>query len=77
MLTDPRLGRVRASYDEDQRWLVLRRGGLRVIANLAAGIRRVPLDRPVLSVLAVSGPGVAAGPGSVTMPPSTLAVAGT
>ncbi len=56
---------------------MLRRGGLRVIANLAAGIRRVPLDRPVLSVLATLGPGVAAGPGSVTMPPSTLAVAET
>ncbi len=76
-LTDPRLGRVRASYDEDRRWLVLRRGGLRVIANLAAQTRRVPLDRPVLSVLAASGPGVAAGPDSITMPPSTLAVAET
>jgi maltooligosyltrehalose trehalohydrolase len=76
-LTDPRLGRVRASYDEDQRWLVLRRGGLRVIANLSAEIRQVPVDRPVLSVLAASGPGVTAGPDSVTMPPSILAVAET
>jgi maltooligosyltrehalose trehalohydrolase len=76
-LTDPRLGRVRASYDEDQRWLVLRRGGLRVIANLAAGTRRVPLDQPLVRVLAASGPGVMAGPDSVTMPPSTLAVAET
>ena len=76
-LTDPRLGRVRARYDEDQRWLVLRRGGLRVVTNLAAQTRRVPLDRPVLSVLAASGPGVAAGRDGITMPPGTLAVAET
>jgi len=76
-LTDPRLGRVRVTYDEAQRWLVLRRGGLRVVTNLARQARWVPLDRPVLSLLAASGPGVAAGQGGVTMPPGTLAVAET
>jgi maltooligosyltrehalose trehalohydrolase len=73
-LTDPRLSRVQAACDEDQRWLVLRRGRLRVVASLASGTQRVPLDRPAAGVLAVSGPGVTAGPDAVIMPPASLAV---
>ena len=33
-LTDPRLDRVQADYDEAGRWLVVRRGRLRIAANL-------------------------------------------
>ena len=44
-LTDPRLDRMRADYDEAQRWLVLHRGRLRIAASLgeaapAAAARR-------------------------------------
>ncbi len=46
-LTDPRLGRVHVDYDEMERWLVVRRGRLRVVANLGPRGQRVPLDRRV------------------------------
>jgi maltooligosyltrehalose trehalohydrolase len=73
-LTDPRLGRVQVDYDEMERWLVVRRGRLRVVANLGPGSQRVPLDRPAAAVLAASGPGVAIGQDAVTMPATTIAV---
>jgi maltooligosyltrehalose trehalohydrolase len=42
-LTDPRLDRVRAEFDEAGRWLVVSRGRLRVAVNLAATAQRLPL----------------------------------
>ena len=64
-LTDPRLDRFRVTYDEDERWLVMHRGDLRVVANLGTAPRRVTLDRDVADVLLssadtwVEGPDVA------------------
>ncbi|AOS64360.1 malto-oligosyltrehalose trehalohydrolase [Actinoalloteichus hymeniacidonis] len=46
-LTDPRLDRFGVDFDEQQRWLVLRRGTLRLVCNLADRPRRIPLDLPV------------------------------
>jgi maltooligosyltrehalose trehalohydrolase len=43
-LTDSDLTRVRVDVDESRRWLVMHRGGLRVIANLADESRTVPVD---------------------------------
>jgi maltooligosyltrehalose trehalohydrolase len=43
-LTDADLTRVRVDIDEQQRWLVMHRGGLRVIANFADAPRTVPVD---------------------------------
>ena len=43
-LSDADLTRVRVDVDEEQRWLVMHRGGLRVVANLSAERRTVPLD---------------------------------
>jgi maltooligosyltrehalose trehalohydrolase len=76
-LTDPRLPRVRADYDEMARWLVVRRGRIRVVANLGPETVRVPLDRPATSLLLASCPGVEMRPDAVTMPATTLAVFGT
>src|SRR5581483_120195 len=73
-LTDPRLGRVGVEFDEAARWLVIRRGRLRIVANLAGEARLVPLDRPPAAVLAASGDGVAAGDGAVTVPATTFTV---
>jgi maltooligosyltrehalose trehalohydrolase len=64
-LTDPRLDRFEVTYDEDERWLVLHRGDLRVVANLGTAPRRVTLDRDIADVLLssadtwVEGPDVA------------------
>ena len=38
-LTDPRLDRVQADFDEAARWLLVRRGRLRIAANLGTAGR--------------------------------------
>ena len=43
-LTDADLRHVRVDIDEDERWLVMHRGALRVIANLSAHERTVAVD---------------------------------
>jgi malto-oligosyltrehalose trehalohydrolase len=73
-LTDPRLDRVRANYDEDGRWLVVRRGQLRIVANLGPSAQRLPLAGRGAAVLTASCPGVTLDGGAVMMPPSSFAV---
>jgi maltooligosyltrehalose trehalohydrolase len=50
-LADPRLGRVEVDYDEQARWLVVHRGTLRVVCNLADSERTVPIRGDVAAVL--------------------------
>jgi maltooligosyltrehalose trehalohydrolase len=73
-LTDPRLDRVTADFDEDARWILVRRGRLRIIANLGAGTVRLPLGEPGVSVLAASSPGVVITRDTVEMPSAAFAV---
>jgi maltooligosyltrehalose trehalohydrolase len=73
-LTDPRLDRVHADFDEDARWLLVRRGRLRIAANLGPSAARLPLGQPGTGVLAASSPGVAIQQDTVTMPPAAFAV---
>ena len=56
-LTDPRLDAVRVEYDEDDRWLVVHRGTLRIVANLGGEEAAVPLG-----ACGIAGPG-----GAVTL----------
>jgi maltooligosyltrehalose trehalohydrolase len=72
-LADPRLDRGGVDYDEDARWLAVRRGRLRVAATLA-GPARVPLGAPGTGVLAASAPGVTLSGSAAELPPATLAV---
>ncbi|HEX8304739.1 MAG TPA: malto-oligosyltrehalose trehalohydrolase [Jatrophihabitans sp.] len=51
-LADPWLNTVQVDFDEDQGWLVVRRGELRVVANLAGEQRSVPVPGAVEIVLA-------------------------
>jgi maltooligosyltrehalose trehalohydrolase len=53
-LTDPRLDRVAVSHDEAAQWLVLHRGSLRVVINLAGTAQDVPVDGAVRAVLLTS-----------------------
>ncbi|MBA3743610.1 malto-oligosyltrehalose trehalohydrolase [Sporichthya sp.] len=53
-LTDPRLDAVRVEFDADAQWVVMHRGGLRVVANLAVAAQPVPLDSPATGVLLAS-----------------------
>jgi maltooligosyltrehalose trehalohydrolase len=73
-LTDPRLDRVRASYDEDERWIVVHRGGLRIAASLGPVPRRLPLAGRGTAILAASCPGVTLDGDTVAMPPACFAV---
>jgi len=63
-LADPRLDSVQVRYDESARWVVVERGGLRVVCNLAGTVRCVPLDRPVTDVLLASADLPGAGNGA-------------
>ncbi|MGZ4434799.1 MAG: DUF3459 domain-containing protein, partial [Trebonia sp.] len=73
-LTDPRLDRMHVDYDEDERWLVLRRGRLRIAANLGNGNPRLPLGRPGVGLLTASSPGVTIDRDTVIMPATAFAV---
>jgi maltooligosyltrehalose trehalohydrolase len=73
-LTDPRLDRVRADHDDQDRWLVVHRGRLRIAANLGQSPQRLPLGGPGSGVLAASSPAVALDGDTVAMPPATFAV---
>ena len=73
-LTDPRLDRVVAGFDEDARWLLVRRGRLRIATNLGTSAARLQLGQCGTAVLAASHPGVAIERDTVTMPPASFAV---
>ena len=65
----------RSAYDEDARWLVVHRGPLRVVCNLADETRVVPLDRPLESVLLASCDTGSVQPGAaVELPAESVAV---
>jgi malto-oligosyltrehalose trehalohydrolase len=73
-LTDPRLDRVSADFDEDARWIMVRRGGLRIAANLGPEAVTLALGQPGTGVLAASSPAVAITRDTVTIPPAAFAV---
>ncbi len=73
-LTDPRLDRVRVDYDVTRRWLVARRGRLRIAANLGDGASRLPLAGRGAGLLAASTAGVAMDSDAVVMPKASFAV---
>jgi maltooligosyltrehalose trehalohydrolase len=54
-LTDPRLDRVAVDYDEDARWLVVHRGGLRIACNVSDTAQAVPLRSEAGTVVLSSG----------------------
>jgi maltooligosyltrehalose trehalohydrolase len=76
-LLDADLARMAVSWDDDERWLVVHRGPLRVVANLSAEQRAVELDRRAGEVLFATADGVAADGATVTVPGETAAVVAT
>ena len=62
-LTDPHLDAVRVAYDADAQWVVMHRGPLRVVANLADSPQSVPLDSAATGVLLASETAEARGTG--------------
>jgi maltooligosyltrehalose trehalohydrolase len=74
-LTDPRLDRVAVEFDEAARWLVIRRGAVRVACNLAPAAQDVPLGSAAGELLFASAPDQGALSGaSVRLAPESVAV---
>jgi maltooligosyltrehalose trehalohydrolase len=73
-LSDPDLAGVHVGYDETDRWLVMRRDGLRVIANLSERTQRLATGAAQGLVLAASKGGVSVAGGNCSMPPVSLTV---
>ncbi|MGA8114616.1 MAG: malto-oligosyltrehalose trehalohydrolase [Actinocatenispora sp.] len=71
-LTDPRLDRVRVEHGDD--WLRVHRGRYRVVVNLAAERRTVPLDAAPVDVPLASDQGFVFARGEITLPPESVAV---
>jgi maltooligosyltrehalose trehalohydrolase len=73
-LTDPRLDRVAVAYDQATRWVVVTRGGLRVVANLAADRQSIPLDGTPKAMLLASTPGFIYRDGEIELDGESVAV---
>ncbi|SDP35283.1 maltooligosyl trehalose hydrolase [Nakamurella panacisegetis] len=71
-LTDPRLGRVLTRHDDDERWLVVERGGLRMVFNFADVSRSVPVG--AARVLLATKSGVVLDAGQVFLPARTAVI---
>lgn len=76
-LTDGRLEGVHTRYDEQACWLLVERGPITVVCNLAGEVRRVPLGegRPK-EVLLGSEAGVQVESSGVALPPDSVALLG-
>ena len=73
-LTDPRLDRIEASWDETGRWLMISRGRLRIAANLGPVQQQLPAGVAGGAIVAASAEGIAVDGDTVRMPPSSFAV---
>jgi maltooligosyltrehalose trehalohydrolase len=73
-LADPRLDLVQVQYDASARWVVVERGGLRVVCNLAGAEQSVPLGLPATDVVLASAEVSVSVGGEVTLPGESVAV---
>jgi maltooligosyltrehalose trehalohydrolase len=73
-LTDPDLTAVAVSWDDADRWLVVHRGSLRVVANLSGEPREIDLDAAAREVLFSSGELPELDDGQVTVPAETAVI---
>jgi len=73
-LTNPALGRVHVSYDERARWLVVHRGDLRIVCNLAGREQTIELADHVVTILFSTGEAPSTVDGHVRLPAESAAV---
>ncbi|MCU1614326.1 MAG: malto-oligosyltrehalose trehalohydrolase [Frankiales bacterium] len=76
-LVDPDLSAVAVTWDDGDRWLVVHRGSLRVVANLAAEPREIDLDSEVGDVVFATGEQPSLDGSTVTLPAESAAVLST
>ena len=72
-LTDPRLDRTQADYDEAAGWLVVRRGPVVIASNLGGSTWTFPAD-PAAVLLAASDPGIGRTRQGLALPPDSVAI---
>jgi maltooligosyltrehalose trehalohydrolase len=72
-LTDGRMERVEATFDERARWLVVKRGNIEVACNLASDRQAIPMSAKPTDVLA-SHDGWQLRPGLIEMPGESVAI---
>jgi maltooligosyltrehalose trehalohydrolase len=71
-LRDPALDRTQVSYDEDARWVIVHRGELRVVANLADHAQRMPFV--VAELVFATDPRVRVDQDGLSMPSQSAAI---
>jgi maltooligosyltrehalose trehalohydrolase len=76
-LVDPDLSAVGVEWDDADRWMVVRRGALRVVVNLAGEPREIDLDVPAAEVLFSTGELPVLDRRTVTVPAESAAVLST
>ncbi len=73
-LGDGEMKNVRVEFDEENHWLVMERGSISVVCNLANDLRRIPLRAGGFKVLLDSTPCVNTAGGSVILQPESVAI---
>ena len=76
-LVDPDLSAVEVEWDDADRWMVIRRGTLRVVVNLSGEEREIDLDVAAADVLFSTGELPAVDGRTVTLSPESAAVVAT
>jgi maltooligosyltrehalose trehalohydrolase len=73
-LTDPRPARIDVAFDEDERWLLLRRGDIEIAVNIGSASAAVPLRPGPREILLVSTDRAELSVSAVTLPGTSVAV---
>jgi maltooligosyltrehalose trehalohydrolase len=75
-ITDPWFGGVRVECDNDERWLLVDRAGVRIAVNLSDVARTIKLGGAAGPVLLETKSGATADGDTLTLPPHTAVVLG-
>jgi len=73
-LTDPRFPRNLTDCDDDERWLLINRSGLRIAVNFSDEVRTITLDDPAGSLLLATQRGAEVRDELLSLPPHTAVV---
>jgi maltooligosyltrehalose trehalohydrolase len=73
-LSDGRLDKVKISYDEQARWMLIQRGEVSVAFNLGEGLQRIPVKPPGATALLRSDLQVEVHNDFLELPPDSVAV---
>jgi maltooligosyltrehalose trehalohydrolase len=71
-LSDGRMDALRTNFDEDERWLIVHRGSVSIVANLSASMRTVPDPSGDLLLTSSKEPTITAN--GLEVPPRTVAI---